>query len=191
LTAVIRTLNYRRFPDQERELLADLDAEAAVPHPDLPKPEYDTISRCCKTLFSSFTSRSDAGLIVVALDSSEELCRHEEGGLYSLTNKARILMGALWHETRNVATTMRVLVSSLAHHPDVGELPEVEGLSSLVKSLEKVAYAELQPSTAVSEETASVRLVLEHLEDRDRIFVPAAKYRPCLECSFRAASGHC
>jgi hypothetical protein len=72
-------------------------------------------------------------------------------------------MGALWHETRNVATTMRVLVSSLAHHPDVGELPEVEGLSSLVKSLEKVAYAELQPSTAVSEETASVRLVLEHL----------------------------
>lgn len=112
---------------------------------------------------SSFGPSSDPSLIVVIFDASEELRHHEEGGLYSLTNSARIIMGALWHETRNLASAMRVLVSALTHRPGVAEMPEVEGLWSLVKSLEKVAYSELRPFSARFDETASLRLALEHL----------------------------
>jgi hypothetical protein len=60
---------------------------------------------------------------------------HEEVGLRSLTASARIVMGAFWHETRNLCSAMRVLVSALMQRPGVAETEEVEGLKSLVDSL--------------------------------------------------------
>jgi WD40 repeat protein len=39
----LRTLNYRNFPDQQRELLADLDPQPQSPPPDIPRLRYDTI----------------------------------------------------------------------------------------------------------------------------------------------------
>lgn len=112
---------------------------------------------------SSFGPTSNPGLILVVFDASEQLRHHEEGGLYSMTNSARIIMGALWHETRNLASAMRVLVSAMTRRDGISDLPEVEGLWSLVNSLEKVAYSELRPFSATFEETASTRLALEHL----------------------------
>jgi two-component system, LuxR family, sensor kinase FixL len=102
-------------------------------------------------------------LVVVVFDASEQLRQHEEVGLYSLTNSARVIMGTLWHETRNLCSAIRVLVGNLAHRPEVGATEEIEGLSSLVKGLEKVAYCEMQPLSSSFEETASVRIALDHL----------------------------
>jgi two-component system, LuxR family, sensor kinase FixL len=112
---------------------------------------------------SSFGPPSTTGLTVVVFDASEQLRTHEEVGLHSLTTSARVIMGAFWHETRNLCSAMRVLVNGLMHRPGLAELEELEGLNSLVDSLEKLAYAERQPASEHSLDTASVRVALDHL----------------------------
>jgi two-component system sensor kinase FixL len=112
---------------------------------------------------SSYGSPAAAGLIAVIFDGSEQLRTQEEAALYSLTASARIIMGAFWHETRNLCSAMRILVSALMHRPGVADAEEVEGLKSLVDSLEKLAYTELQPGSERSFNSASLRATLDQL----------------------------
>jgi C4-dicarboxylate-specific signal transduction histidine kinase len=75
-----------------------------------------------------------------------------------------VILGAFWHEIRNLCSGMRVLVTSLMYRPDVAQAEELEGLKSLVEGLEKLAYAELHPSSGPDScDTASLRVALEHL----------------------------
>jgi two-component system sensor kinase FixL len=112
---------------------------------------------------SSYGPPSASGLTAVIFDASEQLRTHEEFGLHSLTTSARVIMGAFWHETRNLCSAMRVLVTGLAHRPGIAESEELDGLKSLVESLEKLAYAERQPASEHALDTASIRVVLDHL----------------------------
>jgi signal transduction histidine kinase len=112
---------------------------------------------------SSYGPPSATGLTAVVFDASEQLRTHEEVGLHSLTASARIIMGAFWHETRNLCSAMRVLVTALMQHPSVANTQEVEGLKSLVDSLEKLAYAELHPTSEHNLDTASLKEVLNQL----------------------------
>jgi two-component system sensor kinase FixL len=112
---------------------------------------------------SSSGPPSTTGLTVVVFDASEQLRTHEEVGLHSLTTSARVILGAFWHETRNLCSAMRVLVNGLMHRPGLAEGEELEGLNSLVDSLEKLAYAERQPASEHNLDTASVRVALDHL----------------------------
>lgn len=111
---------------------------------------------------SSYGPPSATGLTVVAFDASEQLRSHEEIGLYSLTTSAHIIMSAFWHEARNLSSGMRMLITNLMHRPAIAESEELQGLKSLVDSLEKLAYGE-QPSDDHTLDTASVRVVLDHL----------------------------
>lgn len=112
---------------------------------------------------SSYGPPLATGLTAVVFDASEQLRTHEEIGLHSLTTSARVIMGAFWHETRNLCSAMRVLIIGLMHRPGVAESEELSGLKSLVDSLEKLAYAERQPVSEHTLDTASVRVVLDHL----------------------------
>ncbi len=112
---------------------------------------------------SSYGPRSATGLIAVIFDASEQLRTHEEVGLRSLTASSRIILGAFWHETRNLCSAMRVLVSTLMQRPGIAETEEIGGLKSLVDSLEKMAYSELHPSSEHSFDTASLRAALDQL----------------------------
>ncbi|MFL6351716.1 MAG: ATP-binding protein [Bryobacteraceae bacterium] len=111
---------------------------------------------------SSYGPPSASGLTAVVFDASEQLRTHEEVGLHSLTTSARVILGAFWHETRNLCSAMRVLVAGLTHRSGIAESEELQGLKSLVDSLEKLAYDERQPSEHTLD-TASVRVVLDHL----------------------------
>jgi two-component system, LuxR family, sensor kinase FixL len=112
---------------------------------------------------SSYGPPSASGLTVVIFDASEQLRTHEEFGLHSLTASARVIMGAFWHETRNLCSAMRVLLTGLAHRPSIAESEELDGLKSLVDSMEKLAYAERQPASEHTLDSASIRVVLDHL----------------------------
>ena len=113
---------------------------------------------------SSYGPRSATGLAAVVFDATEQLRTHEEAGLHSLTASARVVLGAFWHEIRNLCSAMRVMVTSLMHRPGVADAEEVEGLKSLVEGLEKLAYAELHPdSDQDGWDTASLRATLDHL----------------------------
>lgn len=107
---------------------------------------------------------SATGISAVVFDATEQLRAQEEVGLHSLTASARVLLGAFWHETRNLCSAMGVLVTALMESPKVGQTQEIEGLKSLVESFEKLAYAELNPgSEDTTYDTASLRVVLDHL----------------------------
>jgi two-component system sensor kinase FixL len=112
---------------------------------------------------SSYGPPSATGITAVIFDASEQLRTHEEAGLHSLTTSARVILGAFWHETRNLCSAMRVLVSGMMHRPACAGAEELDGLKSLVDSLENLAYAEQHPVSEQELETASVRVVLEHL----------------------------
>jgi two-component system, LuxR family, sensor kinase FixL len=112
---------------------------------------------------SSYGPPLATGLTAVIFDASEQLRTHEEIGLHSLTTSARVIMGAFWHETRNLCSAMRVLIAGLMRRPGVAESEELGGLKSLVDSLEKLAYSERQPASEHNLDTASVRVVLDHL----------------------------
>ncbi len=112
---------------------------------------------------SSYGAPPATGLIAVIFDASEQLRANEEVGLRSLTASAHIIMGAFWHETRNLCSAMRVLVMALMQRPGVADTEEVEGLKSLVDSLEKLAYAELRPGSERTFDTASLRATLDQL----------------------------
>lgn len=113
---------------------------------------------------SSYGAGSAAGLAAVVFDATEQLRANEEVGLHSLTASSRVILGAFWHEIRNLCSGMRVLVTSLMYRPYVAEAEELEGLKSLVEGLEKLAYAELHPSSGPDTcDTASLRVALDHL----------------------------
>lgn len=113
---------------------------------------------------SSYGPRPATGFAAVVFDATDQLRAHEEVGLHSLTASARVVLGAFWHEIRNLCSAMRVLVTSLMYRPGVAEAAEVEGLKSLVEGLEKLAYAELHPnSDQDGSDTTSLRTALDHL----------------------------
>jgi two-component system sensor kinase FixL len=112
---------------------------------------------------SSYAAQSSTGLIAVIFDASEELRTQEELRFRSLTASASIIMGGFWHETRNLCSAMRVLVCALMQRPDVADTEEVEGLKSLVDSLETLAYAELHPRSERIFDSASLRATLDQL----------------------------
>jgi len=112
---------------------------------------------------SSFGPPSATGLTAVVFDSSQQLRDREEEGLQTLATSTRIIMGAFWHETRNLCTAMRVTANSMKRIPSLAETEEVEALNSLVAGLEKLASSELRPESEREFENASLRSVLDHL----------------------------
>ena len=112
---------------------------------------------------SSFGPPAATGLTAVVFDSSQQLRDREEEGLHTLATSTRVIMGAFWHETRNLCTAMRVTASSMKRIPGLTDTEELEALNSLVAGLEKLASAELSPESERGFECASLRAVLDHL----------------------------
>ena len=112
---------------------------------------------------SSFGPPSATGLTAVVFDSSQQLRENEEQGLRSLATGTRIIMGAFWHETRNLCTAMLLTAGSMKRIPGLAESEELGTLYSLIGGLEKLASAELHPESDREFETASLRAVLDHL----------------------------
>ena len=112
---------------------------------------------------SSFGPPSATGLTAVVFDSSQQFRDREEEGLQALANNSRIIMGAFWHETRNLCTAMRVTANSMKRIPAVAESEEIFALNSLIAGLEKLASGELRPESEREFECASLRSVLDQL----------------------------
>jgi signal transduction histidine kinase len=101
---------------------------------------------------------------VVVFDSSEQLRNREEVSLEALATGARVIMGAFWHEVRNLCTAMRLSVTSLEQRPGMADTEEVGAIHSLLKGLERMAALGLQPETRHHFDVASLRAVLDHMQ---------------------------
>ncbi len=154
--------------DEYLPVLATLRQTSRVRHPVRTMIECTGSRRNGETFLAhvwvaSFGPPAAAGLTAVVFDSSQQLRDREEEGLQTLANSTRVIMGAFWHETRNLCTAMRVTVSSMKRLPGLADIEEVEALNSLVAGLENLASGELRPESEAEFECASLRLVLDHL----------------------------
>lgn len=117
---------------------------------------------------STYETSSGPGLAAVVWDSSENLRDREGAGLDSMMATSRVLVGALSHEIRNLASA-----AASAHAAMAAEAPASENyqaLGTLIRGLEKIASAGLQIASGREHVVANLANVL----DETRIVIEPA-----------------
>jgi signal transduction histidine kinase len=93
---------------------------------------------------STFHTSHGRGLAAVIWDGSESLRDREGAGLDSMLATSRILVGAISHEIRNLASAAASSFSALTSIPGIHEGRQYEALGSLIHALERIATSGLQ-----------------------------------------------
>ncbi len=121
---------------------------------------------------STYDTSDGPGLAAVVWDSSENLRDREGAGLDSMMATSRVLVGALSHEIRNLASAAASAHAALAAaprpRPHAGE--NYQALGTLIRGLEKIASAGLQMSSGRERAVAGSGTVL----DETRIVIEPA-----------------
>jgi signal transduction histidine kinase len=108
------------------------------------------------TWFSSYRTPEGPRLAAIIVDTSEEMRDREEDGLRQLMRGNRIAVAAVSHEVRNLCDAISLLCSNLERKHPLAQDDDFQGLSTLVKGLERIASAELH--SRVQEPLAAVKL---------------------------------
>ncbi len=95
--------------------------------------------------FSTFSTVSGPRLAAIIVDLSEDIREREQLGLDQLLKNARIVMGAVSHEIRNLCGAVSVVYRNLSHVAPLTNNPDFQALGTLVEGLEKVASLEVRP----------------------------------------------
>ncbi len=117
---------------------------------------------------STYRTSDGPGLAAVIWDSSENLRDREGSGLDSMMATSRVVIGAVSHEIRNLASAASSAYAALAEIENVGQSEQYQALGSLILGLEKIASSGLSaacsPARAVVELSAvldEARIVIE------------------------------
>ena len=113
--------------------------------------------------FSTYSTRSGPRLAAVVADASEDLRDREESGLQHLLAGSRVLMGAVFHEIRNMCGAISVVRANLAGHAGLTDSEDFRTLGALVEGLERLASAELRQSAGDELEAVDLGRILEDL----------------------------
>lgn len=119
---------------------------------------------------STYRTQEGAGLAAVVWDASENLRDREGAGLDSMMATSRVLIGAISHEVRNLASAA---ASSYAALQDTGEISRNEHyqvLGTLIRGLEKIASSGLRLASDRERVVADLGTVL----DETRIVIEPA-----------------
>jgi C4-dicarboxylate-specific signal transduction histidine kinase len=92
---------------------------------------------------STYKIHSEPRLAAIVLDASEEMRERENSGLSQVLSSARIVMGAVSHEVRNLCGAINVVYSNLRRTPGLAENEDFRAFSHLIDGLRKIASAEL------------------------------------------------
>lgn len=111
------------------------------------------------------TSATLLGPIVSAIiiDFSEDLRDREDLSLNHLLKNAKILMGAISHEIRNLCGAVLAVYRYLSQFPDIGNHKDFQVLGSLVGGLENLAKMELRPAWLTDVAAVDLPSVLDEL----------------------------
>jgi PAS domain S-box-containing protein len=115
---------------------------------------------------STYRTSTGPGLAAVIWDASENLRDREGSGLDSMMATSRVLIGAISHEIRNLASAAASAHASLAASSIAGS-EQYQALGTLIRGLEKIASSGL---TAASNREA-VLADLETVLDETRIVI--------------------
>jgi two-component system sensor kinase FixL len=115
------------------------------------------------TWFSSYSTARGARLAAIVVDSSEEMRDREEENLRQLMRGNRIAAAAVSHEVRNLCDAIALVCANLeARHPVAGD-EDFQGLTTLVRGLERIASSQLQVRVHEALDEVNLRAVLDDL----------------------------
>ena len=111
------------------------------------------------------TSATAVGNIVSAIiiDFSEEVRDREDLSLEHLLKNAKILVGAMAHEIRNLCGAALVVYKNLSRLHGMAENEDFSALGALIAGLEKLSAMELQPSWGQGLAAVELSSVLDEL----------------------------
>lgn len=110
---------------------------------------------------STYRTSSGPGLAAVIWDGSESLRDREGAGLDSMLATSRVLVGAISHEIRNLASAAASSYAALAALADVRDNKQYEALGSLIHALERIATSGLQMASHREAAVTDLRTLLD------------------------------
>jgi len=116
---------------------------------------------------STYRSSGGPGLAAVVWDASENLRDREGAGLDSMMATSRVLIGAMSHEIRNLASAASSAYSAIGAGAKLGNDEQYQALGSLIHGLEKIASSGLR----VASNREAVVADLETVLDETRIVI--------------------
>ncbi|HTS30114.1 MAG TPA: ATP-binding protein [Bryobacteraceae bacterium] len=134
---------------------------------------------------STYQTPEGPGLAAVVWDASENLRDREGAGLDSMMATSRVLIGAISHEIRNLASAAASAYAALSASPGVAESGQYQALGSLIRGLEKIASSGLRVASDREAVVADLGTVL----DETRIVIEPALREAGVSVSWEIAKG--
>ncbi|PWT98017.1 MAG: hypothetical protein C5B51_30215 [Terriglobia bacterium] len=119
---------------------------------------------------STYQTSAGAALAAVIWDASENLRDREGAGLNSMLATSRVLIGAISHEIRNLASAAASSYAALANKDGLAHDAQYEALGSLIRALESIATSGLHMAADRQPAVADLGTVL----DETRIVIEPA-----------------
>ena len=115
------------------------------------------------TWFSTYKTSTGTILAAIVVDLSEELRDREELSLNRLLTNARLLVGGVCHEIRNLCSAVSVVQKNLTHVSGLSENRDFQALKTLTEGLTNIASMELRPSPEDRMTAVDLRSLLDEL----------------------------
>jgi PAS domain S-box-containing protein len=112
---------------------------------------------------STYHTSEGSGLAAVIWDASENLRDREGAGLDSMMATSRVLVGAISHEIRNLASAAAASHAAVADAHGLRNDEQYRVLGSLIEGLEKIASSGLRAASRRDATVADVNTVLDEV----------------------------
>ena len=134
---------------------------------------------------STYRTSDGQALAAVVWDASENLRDREGAGLDSMMATSRVLIGAMSHEIRNLASAAGTAYDALANGGAAAHHEEYQALGSLIQGLEKIASTGLRMASGRETEIADLGTVL----DETRIVIDPALREAGIAATWEVSPG--
>jgi two-component system, LuxR family, sensor kinase FixL len=135
--------------------------------------------------FSTYATISGPRLAAIIVDLSEDIREREQLSLDHLLKNARIVMGAISHEIRNLCGAISVVYRNLSHVARLNDNRDFQALGTLVEGLEKIASLDIKPSTEQSLTAVEIPSVLDEL----RLLIEPSMQEAGVEVAWNVSGG--
>jgi PAS domain S-box-containing protein len=134
---------------------------------------------------STYQTSAGAALAAVIWDASENLRDREGAGLNSMMATSRVLIGAMSHEIRNLASAAATAYGELTAPADIRRNEHFQALGTLIRGLEKIASTGLRVASDRESAVADLGTVL----DEARIVIEPSLREAGIRTTWEISSG--
>jgi PAS domain S-box-containing protein len=134
---------------------------------------------------STYRGSRGPGLAAVVWDASENLRDREAAGLDSMMATSRVLIGAMSHEIRNLASAAAAAHSSMGNYNGLRSSDEYNALGTLIRGLEKIASSGLRVASSREAAVSDLGTIL----DETRIVIEPSLREAGVELIWDVAPG--